>query len=277
MWVANEARPGLRWGGLQLDWGLLGAVVALNGLAGALCLLRCLLTGITPLCLVDSYDVRGKLELGQLPHSYHACIQQQKRACQLVEESGRRREPRNWNEPCSFGEVMFTLRCASGIETRGCRLGAVPALSIERRGHHQPRIWTKTSFERPMSARQPKKAAESTQDSFETLFLLLQSVTLQLTLIGCSAAVVRLSHDKQHHGHHRQSPIKAAKATIKTHSTHTLLHLEQGHWKWNAVYAAMIEAPVGEFPCSASSLMMAAIVALDALRANKTRCCLVFA
>ena len=50
VWVANEARPGFRRGGLQFDWGLLGVVVALNGLAGALYLLKCLLTlAITPL------------------------------------------------------------------------------------------------------------------------------------------------------------------------------------------------------------------------------------
>jgi hypothetical protein len=33
VWVANEALPGLRRGGFQPDWGLLGAVVASNGLA----------------------------------------------------------------------------------------------------------------------------------------------------------------------------------------------------------------------------------------------------
>ena len=70
MWVAKEALPGLRRGGLQFDWGLLCAVVALNGLAGALVLLKCLLT-ITPLCVWwTTYDVRGKLELGQLSFNY---------------------------------------------------------------------------------------------------------------------------------------------------------------------------------------------------------------
>lgn len=91
VWVANEALPGLRRGGLQLDRGLLGAVVDLNAPAGALYLLVWMLTGITPLCFVDSYDVRGQLELGAA-HSI-ACMhsQQQRRACQLVEEAAGRR------------------------------------------------------------------------------------------------------------------------------------------------------------------------------------------
>ena len=65
--------------------------------------------------------MRGKLELGQLSFNYtHAVNSKDVHANSL----GKRAEdvkPRNWNEPYTFGEVVFTLYCASGVEMRGCR------------------------------------------------------------------------------------------------------------------------------------------------------------
>jgi hypothetical protein len=56
--------------------------------------------------------------LGQLSINYmHASNSKNVHANSLGKRYGDT-QLRNWNEPCSFGEVMFTMYYANGVETR---------------------------------------------------------------------------------------------------------------------------------------------------------------